>query len=395
VGVTGGIAAYKVCEVVSGLVRRGASVHVIMTRAATRFVGPLTFQTLSGNPVYVELLEPPKLWNVEHIALAERADLLVIAPATANIVGKISSGICDDYLSTVAAAFNAPVLLCPAMHSTMYANPIYQANEARLKAAGYHVLPPAHGRLASGAVGQGRLPEAAEILSAIQSLLLPMRDCEGLTVLVTAGPTREFFDPVRYVSNPSSGRMGFALAAAAAGRGASVELVSGPVELPDPPGVRVTRVVTAEEMREAVLRSFTGGGLVMAAAAVSDYRPAERMPHKQKKGPQSLSVSLQRTPDILAELGARKGEAFLVGFAAETQDLLANARAKMAAKNLDLVVVNDVTRPGAGFGSETNQVTLVWPDGRTEERPLESKRQLAEYLLTAIRLRLEGRGSEG
>ncbi len=355
VGVTGGIAAYKACEVVSTLTKLGASVYVIMTRAATKLVGPLTFQTLSGHPVFVDMWEPPKIWNVEHIALAERADLVLVAPATANIVAKIAGGICDDLLSTVVCATRAPVLLCPAMNNNMYANPIYQKNERKLSSLGYHVLPPEYGRLASGAVGRGRLPEPSAIVEAAVSLLSGARDYDGVPVLVTAGPTREHFDPVRFLSNPSSGKMGFAVAEEAARRGAQVTLVTGPVSLADPGGVSLVRVTTAEEMLAAVLAHFSGKGLFVATAAVSDYRPRARLEHKIKKGPEELSIELERNPDILATVGARKGMAVLVGFAAETDELIANAKSKLSAKHLDLVIANDITRSGAGFAAETNQ----------------------------------------
>ena len=397
VGVTGGIAAYKACEVVSRLTRLGARVFVIMTHAATKLVAPLTFQTLSGNPVLVELFEPPKVWNVEHIALAEAADLLLVAPATYNIVGKMASGIADDFLSTVVAATTAPVLICPAMNHNMYANPIYRSNELKLRSLGYHVLEPETGRLASGAVGQGRLPDPARIVDAALELLdaasapatVPesaagRADYAGVPVLVTAGPTREFFDPVRFVSNPSSGRMGFAVAAAAARRGAQVTLVTGPVDLPSPAGVTVHEVVSAQEMLGAVERAFSGRGLFVAAAAVSDYRPRQYQDQKVKKGPDCVQVERERTPDILATVAARRGEAVLVGFAAETADLVDCARHKLVVKHLDLVVANDITQPGAGFGAQTNRATLVWPDGTAEERGLESKDNLAEHILSCV-----------
>jgi phosphopantothenoylcysteine decarboxylase/phosphopantothenate--cysteine ligase len=398
VGVTGGIAAYKVCDVVSRLVKLGAKVYVIMTKAATKFVAPLTFQTLSANPVFIEMLEPTQVFHVEHIALAERADLCVIAPATANIVAKIANGICDDLLTTVISATRAPVLLCPAMNHNMYSNPIYQANEAKLRSLGYLFLDPGYGRLASGAIGRGRLQEPPEIVAATAAVFARKADYSGLDVLITAGPTREFIDPVRYLSNPSSGKMGFAVAEAAAARGARVHLVTGPSDLPDPKGgrVKVTRVVTADEMQATVLAAFTGQGLVVAAAAVSDYRPSSVAAQKIKKGPERITLELERTPDVLASLGGRKSNAVLVGFAAETEQLVLNAQGKLAHKNLDLVVANDLTEPGAGFRTDTNIAHLVWPDGTVEKRPLESKLQLADHILTAVlplvRSRTEGRG---
>lgn len=395
VGVTGGIAAYKACEVVSSLNKLGGAVYVIMTKAATKLVAPLTFQTLCGHPVFVDMWEPPKIWNVEHIALAERADLVLVAPATANIVAKIAGGICDDLLSTVICATTAPVLLCPAMNNNMYANPIYQQNERRLLSLGYHVLPPAYGRLASGAVGRGRLPEPPAIVQAAVELLSRGRDYEGIPVVITAGPTREFFDPVRYLSNPSSGKMGFAVAQEAAARGGHVTLITGPVSLPDPPGVRVVRVITAEQMLAAVLEHFNGTGLFVGTAAVSDYRPVVVAQHKIKKGPEHLAIELTRNPDILATVGERKGKAVLVGFAAESEELIANAQVKLAAKHLDLVVANDITREGSGFAVDTNQATVVWPDGRAEQRGVEPKRALAAYILEAVGPLVRERSSGG
>jgi phosphopantothenoylcysteine decarboxylase/phosphopantothenate--cysteine ligase len=395
VGVTGGIAAYKTCDVVSRLVKLGHSVYVIMTEAATKFVTPLTFQTLSGNPVFTTMFDPPKLWNVEHVALADRADAVLVAPATANFVAKLAAGICDDLLTTVLCACRAPVLICPAMNHNMYASAIYQANEARLRALGYNFLAPGYGRLASGAVGLGRLPEPPRIVQALFGMMAGGGDYPGIDVLVTAGPTWEFFDPVRFLGNPSSGRMGFAVAAAAAARGGKVTLVTGPAELPDPPGVSVIRVVSATEMLEAARSAFHGTGLVVAAAAVSDYRPSVRIGQKIKKGPATLEVFLERTPDVLAELSALNGSAVLVGFAAETEELLGNAKRKLADKRLDLVVANDLNLPGAAFRGETNRATLVWADGTTEERPLESKRQLAEHILTSVLPLVAARGRGG
>jgi phosphopantothenoylcysteine decarboxylase/phosphopantothenate--cysteine ligase len=384
VGVTGGIAAYKACEVVSSLNKLGASVYVIMTRSATALVGPLTFQTLSGHPVLVEMMEPPKMWNVEHIALAERADLVLIAPATANIVAKVANGVCDDMLTTVVSAVTCPVMISPAMNHNMYNNPIYKANESKLRALGYHFIDPAYGRLASGRMGQGRFPDPQLVVAAVTQLLRRQTDYAGIDVLVTAGPTREYFDPVRFISNPSSGKMGFAVARAAAARGATVTVVTGPVDLPDPPGAKVRRVVTAEEMLQAVHEEFRGSGLVVATAAVSDYRPATRAPQKIKKGAGPLAVDLERTPDIISSLAAARGQAILVGFAAESERLVEHAASKLAAKGLDLVVANDITQPDAGFRADTNRAVLVWPDGRTESRDLETKLALADHVLDSV-----------
>ncbi len=379
-GVTGSIAAYKAVEVVRRLRDLGAEVPVIMTHEATRLVTPLTFRTLSRQPVYVNLFAEPRRWEVEHIALAERAHLLLVAPATANIIGKMAHGIADDYLTTTVLATRAPVLVVPAMNSHMYSHPAVQNNLATLRRLGYRILEPVAGKLASEVVGIGRMPEPSAVVDEAVRILAGRQDLQGVKVLVTAGPTREPLDPVRFISNPSSGKMGYALAEEARDRGADVVLVSGPTALEPPAGVRVVRVDTAEEMREAVLREFPDTRVVIKAAAVSDYRPAAVAPEKIKKEKETITVELVRNPDILQELGERKGDRILVGFAAETQDLLRHAREKMARKHLDLVVANDVTRPGAGFAVDTNLTRILAPDGSVEELPLLSKREVARYL---------------
>ncbi len=377
VGVTGGIAAYKAAEVVSRLRQLGAEVHVIMTRAATQLVGPLTFQTLSGNPVLTDLFAEPKRWNVEHIALADRADLLLIVPATANILGKLASGIADDYLSTTVMATAAPVVLAPAMHHRMWQNPVVQENVQRLRRLGYEIIEPEHGRLASGGVGMGRLPDPPVIVEAVVRLLGGRRDLDGLKVLVTAGPTRERLDPVRYLSNFSSGKMGYALAAAACRRGAQVILISGPVVLEPPTGVELVAVESAEEMAAEVRRRVGEVKVVVMAAAVADYRPAEPSTRKLKRGPDELALRLVPNADILASLRTQKKDLFLVGFAAETEDLVANARAKLERKHLDLICANRVDLPGCGFGSDTNALTLIDRRGRVVEIPLQDKLKVA------------------
>lgn len=379
-GVTGSIAAYKAVEVVRRLRDLGAEVPVIMTREATRLVAPLTFRTLSRQPVYVNLFAEPRRWEVEHIALAERAHLLLVAPATANIIGKMAHGIADDYLTTTVLATRAPVLVVPAMNSHMYTHPAVQNNLVTLRRLGYRILEPVAGKLASEVVGIGRMPEPSAVVDEAVRILAGRQDLQGVKVLVTAGPTREPLDPVRFISNPSSGKMGYALAEEARDRGADVVLVSGPTALEAPAGVRVVRVDTAEEMREAVLREFPDTRVVIKAAAVSDYRPAAVAPEKIKKEKETITVELVRNPDILQELGERKGDRILVGFAAETHDLLRHAREKMARKHLDLVVANDVTRPGAGFAVDTNLTRILAPDGSVEELPLLSKREVARYL---------------
>ncbi len=383
-GVTGGIAAYKAVEVASRLRKLGAAVYVVMTRAAANFVTPLTFREISGNPVIASMWDEPKQWNVEHIALATRADLFVIAPATANVIGKLAAGIADDMLTTTVMATKAPVLLSPAMNSNMFLNPVVQANIAKLTGLGYHVLPPDEGLLACGVEGPGRLPDPGVIVARATELLGAGDDLAGRKVLVTAGPTREAIDPVRYISNHSSGKMGYAIAAAAAARGAEVVLVTGPTALTPPPGVRTVPVDTAAEMLAAVLAEYDDCDAVVKAAAVADYRVAAPAEHKIKKNDAELTLTLTKNADILAELGRRKRHQVLVGFAAETRDLVDNARAKLAKKNLDLVVANDVTVPGAGFGADTNVVRLLHRDGRVEHFDVMAKHELAGVILDRI-----------
>ena len=381
VGVTGGIAAYKTVDVVSRLKKLGAEVYVIMTRSATRLVAPLTFQSISGNPVRTDILEEPKEWRVEHIALAERADLLLIAPATANIIGKMANGIADDYLSTEFLAVTCPVLVVPAMNFNMYGHRVVQDNLERLRGLGCRVMEPAVGPMATGAVGRGRMPEPPEIVEEVVRILAAKRDLEGLTVLVTAGATREPLDPVRFLTNRSTGKMGFAVAEAARDRGARVILVAGPSTVPAPTGVELVRIETALELKDAVLARFEEADIVVKAAAVADYRPARYEEQKIKKGDGSLTLELVRNPDVLAELGQKKTKQVLVGFAAETDDLLAHARGKLERKNLDFIVANDVTRPGSGFGTETNEAKIIARDGSVEALPLLTKREVAERIL--------------
>jgi phosphopantothenoylcysteine decarboxylase/phosphopantothenate--cysteine ligase len=382
-GVTGGIAAYKAAELVRELVRAEAEVHVVMTWSAQAFVTPLTFQTLSGDKVVTELFSLIEESEIGHISLADRAEVLVIAPATANIIGKIASGIADDMLTTIVMATQAPVLLAPAMNVHMWENPLCQENIGRLRSRGYHFIDPESGELACGYEGKGRLAEIPAIVERIRAIL-SSQDLKGESVLVTAGPTEEPIDPVRFISNRSSGKMGFALARAAARRGAEVLLVAGPCALPFPAGVRGIRVQTAAEMREAVLGNLERSSILIMASAVSDYRPKERFPEKIKKNSGSLVVDLELNPDILGEAGKRKGKCFLVGFAAETENLLQNARRKLAEKNLDLIVANDVSQPGAGFQVDTNIAKFIEPGGLIDELPLMSKEELADRLFDRI-----------
>lgn len=383
-GVTGGIAAYKAVELLRLFVKAGAEVFVVMTESAREFVTPLTFQTLSGNPVHTELFNLYQEREIGHISLADRADLVVVAPATANLIGKVANGLADDLLSTALMATKAPVLFVPAMNVNMFENPVYQMNQKKLEGLGYRFLEPATGFLACGWEGKGKMPEPTRIFEETLALLTP-QDLAGETVLVTAGPTREELDPVRYLSNYSSGKMGYAIARAARRRGARVILVSGPTALAAPAGVELVSVVSARRMREAVLERLEEATVVIKAAAVADYRPAMRAEQKIKKGLEgSLILPLEKNPDILAELGKLKGNRLLVGFAAETVDLLENARKKLTEKNLDLIVANDVSRDDAGFDVDTNAVRLLYRDGSGEELPLLGKDEVADQLLDRI-----------
>jgi len=382
-GITGGIAAYKAAELVRELVREEAEVHVVMTRSAQAFITPLTFQTLSGNPVTTELFNLIAESEIGHIALADRADLLAIAPATANIIGKIAAGIADDMLTTIVLATQAPVLMAPAMNVHMWENKICQENIQKLRSHGYHFIDPDAGELACGYEGKGRLAEISAIVEEIRSLLSP-KDFSGERVLVTAGPTEEPIDPVRFLSNRSSGKMGFALARAARRRGAEVTLISGPTFLAVPPQMKHIPVRSAVQMREAVMGHLESASVLIMAAAVSDYRPKQRALEKIKKSAPEAVVELELNPDILAEAGRHKKSQILVGFAAETENLLASSREKLKKKSLDLIVANDVTLPGAGFGVDTNIVKIINRDGKVEELPLMGKEDLADHILDRI-----------
>ncbi len=384
-GVTGGIAAYKAAELVRELVKEEAEVHVVMTRSAQAFITPLTFQTLSGNPVTTELFNLIAESEIGHIALADKADLLAIAPATANIIGKIAAGIADDMLTTIVLATQAPVLMAPAMNVHMWENKICQENIQKLRSHGYHFIDPDAGELACGYEGKGRLAEIPAIVEEIRSLLSP-KDFSGDGVLVTAGPTEEPMDPVRFLSNRSSGKMGFALARAARRRGAEVTLISGPTSLAVPPQMKHISVRSAVQMREAVMGHLESASVLIMAAAVSDYRPKQRALEKIKKSAPEAVVELELNPDILAEAGRHKKSRILVGFAAETENLLASSREKLKKKNLDLIVANDVTLPGAGFRVDTNIVKIIDRDGKVEELPLMAKEDLADHILDRIAL---------
>jgi phosphopantothenoylcysteine decarboxylase/phosphopantothenate--cysteine ligase len=382
-GVTGGIAVYKSVELLRLLTKAGADVHVIMTRSAQEFVAPLTFQTLSANPVHSELFNLIAEREIGHIALADRADLFIIAPATANVVGKIASGIADDMLTTTVMATKAPVLIAPAMNVNMYTNSIYRDNEDRLRNYGYLFVPPENGTLACGWEGEGKLAAPGSIFEAALSALSP-KDLVGQTVMITAGPTREEIDPVRFISNHSSGRMGYALARAAQRRGAQVILVSGPVNLPPPFGVELVHTESARNMQAVVMKRADRCTVVIKAAAVADYRPVERSGEKIKKTDGEMSLQLTRTPDILAELGALDKRPMLVGFAAETGNLHEFAAGKLKSKNADIIVANDVSQSDAGFNVDTNRAIILYRNGRSLEYPLMTKDALATVILDLV-----------
>ena len=381
VGVTGGIAVYKAAELVRLLVKDDILVKVAMTESATRFVTPLTFEALSGERVIHDMFGQEGT-AIDHIRWGQESDLIIIAPATANFIGKMAHGIGDDFLSTCVLAATAKTLVCPSMNTRMFENPAVQENLDLLKRRGFIIMEPGQGALACGTEGPGRLPEPDEILQQAKRLL-SNQDLTGLKILVTAGPTTEPIDPVRYISNRSSGKMGYALARAAARRGADVILVSGPTDLNPPPGLSFCQVITAEDMRRSVFENRSGCDIIIKAAAVSDYRPRDCAEQKIKKGAESISLELVKNPDILAELGStiEGSPAVLVGFAAETEDLIVNAEKKLKAKNLDMIVANDVSRKDAGFDTDTNLVKFIYRDGHVDDAPLLSKDKVADLVL--------------
>ncbi len=384
-GVTGGIAAYKACELTSRLRKAGAQVYVVMTKNACQFVAPLTFETLSNHPVAVDTFARPETWEVEHVALAKRADVFVIAPATANVLAKMSCGIADDMLSTTVLATRAPILVAPAMNTGMWENAATQENVRILRERGVHFIGPDGGFLACGDTGAGRMSEPSAIFEAAEKLLSATNDLAGLRVLVTAGPTQEPLDPVRFITNRSSGKMGYAIAQAAAERGACVTLVTGPVNLPVPSGTEAVRIQSTQELYAQMIQRCADQDIVIQAAAPADFTPEMVADTKIKKqGDEPLVIRLTQTPDVAAAVGKlKKPGQMLVGFAAETNDVLANAQKKLEKKNLDLIVANDVTAPGAGFDVDTNLVTLITKDG-LETLPLMQKSQVAHALLDKI-----------
>lgn len=384
VGVTGGIAAYKSAELVREFIRREADVRVIMTKNAAEFITPLTLQTLSGNPVFCDMFSLIKESEIAHIALAEYGDIMLIAPATANVIGKIASGIADDLLTTTIMATKAPVLVCPAMNTNMYTNVVVKENIEKLVARGYLFVEPTYGELACKSEGMGRLAEVSEIVEEVESILT-VKDLKGERILVTAGPTREPFDPVRYITNYSSGKMGYALARRAGQRGAEVTLISGPSSLPVPRGVKFIPISSAVEMRNAVMENLEVSTVIVKAAAVADYRPAAYSNAKIKKQDGPLTISLERNPDIISEVGKKKGERIIVGFAMESENLIENAKTKMLEKNMDLIIANDLTKEGAGFQTDTNIVNILSRDGRIEELPLMDKAEVADRILDRVK----------
>ena len=381
IGVTGGIAAYKVCYVVSALKKSGANVFVIMTKNATEFVRPLTYETLSGNRVIVDTFDRDFEWEVEHVSLAKKADLFLVAPCTADFAGKLSSGIADDFLSTTAMAMKCPIVRAPAMNTKMLTSAAYKANEAVLRSRGVLFIEPGSGRLACGDDGKGRLAEPDEIVRFVTDVLLPKQDYEGKTVLVTAGGTSESIDPVRFITNRSSGKMGVAIAEKAAMRGANVILVAGNISVPVPSGIRRADVSTTAEMYDAVMKYLPEADYIVKAAAPADYA-VEACSDKKIKA-ETLTLKLKKNPDIAAAVGKIKGDKKLIIFSAETDNCDKNAREKMAKKNADMVVLNDVTKPGAGFNTDTNIVTIITKSTK-EELPVMEKSALADILLDRI-----------
>lgn len=386
IGVCGGIAVYKACDLVSKLKKTGVNVHVIMTKSATEFVAPLTFQTLSQNYVVEDMFESPKTWDVEHISLAKKADVFVLVPATANVIGKVANGIADDMLTTTIMATKAKVLIAPAMNTNMYENPVVQRNIQTLKDLNYKFVEPESGRLACGDIGSGKLASVDTIFNSIIELLEIKKDLEGTSMIITAGPTVESIDPVRYITNRSTGKMGYSIAKKAIERGADVTLVSGPTNIVPPQNLKkFIQIESAEDMYNAVLENMDENQVIIKSAAVADYRPKEYSDNKIKKSDDDLSIRLDRTKDIALELGKIKNNKILVGFAAETNDLLENAKNKIQKKNLDFIVANDLTQDGAGFGVDTNIVKIIDREGVVQEHPKMKKEEVADVILDKIK----------
>ena len=380
-GITGSVAAYKAADIASKLTQAGAKVEVVMTEPATKFITPLTLRSITGGAVVTDMFDLVSQHNIEHIALGEVADLVVIAPATASLIAKLAVGIADDMVTLTVLATKAPVILAPAMDVNMFDNPITQENLNKLKARGFTIVDPGYGRLASGKVGWGRLADVDKIISTITQVLGKSSDLKGKRMVVTAGGTQEPIDPVRHIGNPSSGKMGYAIAEAARDRGASVTLIAAPTSLPNPAGVEVIHIRTAAEMKKAVAKAVAKTDALIMAAAVADYQPKTIAKTKIKKETPSLTLELVRTPDIIT---AVKGDFLKVGFAAESEDVVANARKKLKKKQLDLIVANDITDASSGFGVDTNKVTLIDKKGKAESLPLMSKREVADRILDRV-----------
>lgn len=386
IGVSGGIAVYKTLDVISRLRKLGVNVNVIMTKSATEFVTPLSFQSLSQNYVVCDMFEDPKTWDVEHISLAKRADVFLIAPATANVIGKIANGIADDMLTTTVMATKAKVLIAPAMNTNMYENPILQRNINTLKELGYNFVEPESGRLACGDTGKGKLASPETIVDEVVKLLSKDQDLKGKSIIVTAGPTVESIDPMRYITNRSTGKMGYSIAKEAIERGADVTLITGPTNLTPPQNLKkLVKIESAKDMYEAVLANLDENDVVIKSAAVADYKPKNYSNKKIKKSDDDLVIELDRNKDIAQEIGKIKNNKILVGFAAETNDLIENASLKIKKKNLDFIVANDLTKEGAGFGVDTNIVKIIDKEGNITEYPKMKKEEVANIILDKIK----------
>lgn len=386
IGVSGGIAVYKTLDVISRLRKLGVNVNVIMTKSATEFVTPLSFQSLSQNYVVCDMFEDPKTWDVEHISLAKRADVFLIAPATANVIGKIANGIADDMLTTTVMATKAKVLIAPAMNTNMYENPILQRNINTLKELGYNFVEPESGRLACGDTGKGKLASPETIVDEVVKLLSKEQDLKGKSIIVTAGPTVESIDPMRYITNRSTGKMGYSIAKEAIERGADVTLITGPTNLTPPQNLKkLVKIESAKDMYEAVLANLDENDVVIKSAAVADYKPKNYSNKKIKKSDDDLVIELDRNKDIAQEIGKIKNNKILVGFAAETNDLIENASLKIKKKNLDFIVANDLTKEGAGFGVDTNIVKIIDKEGNITEYPKMKKEEVANIILDKIK----------
>jgi len=389
-GITGSVAAYKAADIASKLTQAGAKVEVVMTEAATKFIAPLTLRSITGRPVVTDMFELASEFSIEHVALAEAADIVVIAPATACVIAKLANGISDDELTCTVLATEAPVIVAPAMHTSMLHNPVTQQNLTKLKARGFIIVGPEYGWLASGEVGLGRLSETDKIIDTIGQVLSRRKDLAGKRIVVTAGGTQEPIDPARHIGNRSSGKMGYALAEAARDRGAEVRLIAAPTLLPEPASVEIAHVRTTAEMKEAVARAVAKADALIMAAAVTDYQPRSAAKAKLKKKSPALTLELIRTPDILSEV---KGKFLKVGFAAESENIVANAKQKLQHKKLDLIVANDITDASSGFGTDTNKVTLIDKKGKVEDLPLLTKREVADRILDKVMGLLSVKGS--